>query len=102
MNAWWSEEELTAFQEKNEKLVAYYDSMRPWEGQEFHGSIVTGEACADMGGMKVMLRLPKRRKALIMTGSSAAIHRAGFRRQRFRMYIPALKTSIPWHICASM
>ena len=31
--------------------------MHPWEGQDFYGSIMTGEACADMAGMKVMLKL---------------------------------------------
>ena len=54
---WWTEADQAAFRERNEKLAAYYSAMRPWEGQHFYGSIMTGEACADMGGMKCMLRI---------------------------------------------
>ena len=57
MADWWTEEDYAAFKARNEKLAAYYDAMHPWEGQDFYGSIMTGEACADMAGMKVMLRL---------------------------------------------
>ena len=57
MNNWWTDEDKEAFLERNKKMVAYYDKMHPWEGQDFHGSIMTGEACADMGGMKVLLRI---------------------------------------------
>ena len=54
---WWTEADRSAFSERNEKLAAYYSAMQPWEGRSFHGSIMTGEACADMGGMKCMLRI---------------------------------------------
>ena len=54
---WWTEADWAAFSERNEKLAAYYNAMQLWEGQSFHGSIMTGEACADMGGMKCMLRI---------------------------------------------
>lgn len=54
---WWTEADWAAFSERNEKLEAYYNAMQLWEGQNFHGSIMTGEACADMGGMKCMLRI---------------------------------------------
>ena len=54
---WWTEADWAAFSERNEKLAAYYNAMQLWEGQGFHGSIMTGEACADMGGMKCMLRI---------------------------------------------
>ncbi len=57
MTNWWTEEDYTAFLEKNEKMVAYYNAMHPWEGQNFYGSIMTGEACADMAGLKCMLRI---------------------------------------------
>ena len=57
MVMWWTEEDYAAFLEKNEKMVEYFDSMCPWEGQDFYGSIMTGEACADMGGVKVMLAI---------------------------------------------
>ena len=54
---WWTDEDYAAFLGRNEKMVAYYNAMHPWEGQDFYGSIMTGEACADMAGMKCMLRI---------------------------------------------
>lgn len=57
MSNWWTEEDYAKFLERNKKMVAYYDAMHPWEGQDFHGSIMTGEACADMAGVKVMLEI---------------------------------------------
>lgn len=57
MNMWWTEEDYEKFQQRNARLEAYYNAMHPWEGQDFYGSIMTGEACADMAGMKVMLKI---------------------------------------------
>jgi len=55
--SWWTEEDYAKFLERNQKMADYYSAMHPWEGQDFYGSIMTGEACADMAGIKVMLRL---------------------------------------------
>jgi len=57
MANWWTEEDQAAFLERNQKMVDYYNAMHPWEGQNFYGSIMTGEAGADMAGVKVMLRI---------------------------------------------
>ena len=57
MSMWWTEEDYAEFQERNDRLADYYNAMHPWEGQDFYGSIMTGEACADMAGMTVMLKL---------------------------------------------
>ena len=57
MASWWTDEDYEKFLERNKKMADYYNAMHPWEGQDFYGSIMTGEACADMAGMKVMLRL---------------------------------------------
>ena len=57
MTVWWTEEDYAKFLERNAKMVEYYNAMHPWEGQDFYGSIMTGEACADMAGIKVMLRI---------------------------------------------
>ena len=57
MISWWTEEDYATFLARNEKMAAYFNAMHPWEGQDFYGSIMTGEACADMAGIKVMLRL---------------------------------------------
>ena len=54
---WWTEEDEAAFQEKNQKLQDYFSAMHPWEGQDFHAAIMTGETCADMAGVKVALRI---------------------------------------------
>ena len=54
---WWTEEDYAKFLERNAKMVEYFNAMHPWEGQDFYGSIMTGEACADMAGIKVMLRI---------------------------------------------
>ena len=56
---WWTEEDYGRFLERNDKIEAYYNNIYPWEGQAINGSIVTGEVCADMAGLKVMLRLAK-------------------------------------------
>ena len=57
MVSWWTEEDYAIFQERNAKMADYFNAMHPWEGQDFYGSIMTGEACADMAGIKVMLML---------------------------------------------
>jgi putative endopeptidase len=54
---WWDPEDFRVFTEKNAKLAAYYDGMQPWDGEHYHSEIMTGEALADMTGMKVILRL---------------------------------------------
>jgi putative endopeptidase len=62
LNSWWTEEETAAFRKKDEKLAAYYNAIHPWAGQDLHGTILTGEACADMGGIKVMLKLAEKKE----------------------------------------
>lgn len=60
MNNWWTEEDYAAFRERNDKMIAYFDKMHPWQGQNFYGSIMTGEAGADMSGLKVVLKLAEK------------------------------------------
>ena len=57
MNNWWTEEDRAAFLKRNEKLAAYYNAMHPWEGQDFDGDNMKGEACADMAAVKCILRI---------------------------------------------
>ncbi len=57
---WWSEEDNTAFKKRAEKQIAYYDSMRIWDGAPVNGSNIQGEVVADMAGMKVLMRLAKK------------------------------------------
>lgn len=57
MNNWWTEEDRAAFLKRNEKLAAYFNAMHPWEGQDFDGDNMKGEACADMAAVKCILRI---------------------------------------------
>lgn len=57
MNFWWTGEDGAAFSEKAERLAAFYDGIQPWKGVNCPGNIVSGEACADLAGMKVILRI---------------------------------------------
>lgn len=54
---WWTDEDYSAFSSKNEKLAAYFNAMHPWEGQDFNGEVMIGEACADMAALKCMLSI---------------------------------------------
>ena len=54
---WWTDEDYAVFNEKNEKLVAYFNAIHPWEGQDIDGEAVVGEACADMTALKCILRI---------------------------------------------
>ena len=57
MANWWTEEDKAAFEARNQRLQDYFSAMHPWEGQDFMASIMTGESCADMAGLKVVLRI---------------------------------------------
>ena len=62
MKNWWTEKDYAAFQKRNEKMIAYYNNMHPWAGQDFYSRIMTGEAGADMAGMKAVLRVAATKK----------------------------------------
>ena len=56
---WWKRKDFKAFKKRAAKLIAYYDNITVWEGMNSDGTLVQGEAIADMAGMKAMLRLAK-------------------------------------------
>ena len=62
MKNWWTKADYDAFLARNDKMIAYYNKMHPWAGQDFYGSIMTGEACADMAGLKAILRIAAKQK----------------------------------------
>ena len=62
MANWWTDEDLAEFTVRNEKLKAYYQAIHPWEGQDLNAEILTGEACADMAGMKAILKIAQSRE----------------------------------------
>lgn len=58
-NSWWSYNDITAFQERSTKLGKTYAVMTPYPGATSYTSNTTGEAIADMGGMKCMLAIAR-------------------------------------------
>lgn len=56
---WWQPEDFEAFKLRAQKLIDYYDKIRPLEGVTYSGQYVQTEAIADMGGAKCMLRIAK-------------------------------------------
>ena len=54
---WWTEADYEAFGQRVAKVDAYYDAITVWEGQNVKGSNIDTEAIADMGGMKVALKM---------------------------------------------
>ena len=60
MNPWWSKEDVEAFDLRASSLINYYTALRPYPGALLYDGIgVSGEAIADMGGMKCMLAIAK-------------------------------------------
>lgn len=57
---WWEEKDLAEFKTRNDKMANYYSAMYPWEGANLEGSILTGEAGADMTSFKCMLRMAEK------------------------------------------
>ncbi len=62
MENWWTEEDLEAFNQRADKLIAYFDGITVLNGQNIRGRNVSGEAIADIGGMKVLLQMAKQQK----------------------------------------
>ena len=52
---WWTPEDKKEFRDRNDKMIAYFESIHPWEGQDINGLFQAGEACADITGMKCVL-----------------------------------------------
>lgn len=59
INNWWTEEDRTAFSEKIQKIADFAGRITYWDNVYLNGTIMTGEICADMGGMSVILRMAK-------------------------------------------
>lgn len=57
LSNWWTDEDLASFQERADKLAAYYDTIIPFEGETVRGSNIKTEAIADMTGVKCMLAI---------------------------------------------
>lgn len=57
-NSWWTDEDQYAFDKRADVLIKYYSALTPVSrGSFLNGSNVSGEAIADMGGLKFALRV---------------------------------------------
>ena len=55
---WWTDEDRTAFEERIQKIIDLFDKkLFSFKDHNLIGKQVDGEVTADLGGMKVMLRL---------------------------------------------
>ena len=55
LNNWWTEADRNAFNEKTDKVAAYFSTIEAVPGGYVNGELTVGEAVADLGGMAVML-----------------------------------------------
>lgn len=61
-NSWWTEKDLTAFEERVDRVVQCFDQIDPLGEGPYDGRQVCDEAIADMGGMKVTMLLASEQK----------------------------------------
>lgn len=54
---WWTKEDAAAFQKRAQALVDYYNAVSPFDGYYCSGTLVEGEAIADLAAMKLILQL---------------------------------------------
>jgi putative endopeptidase len=59
---WWTDEDKAEFNRRVDRLVGYFKAIHPWEGADLSASILPAEACADMAGMKCILRIAAQRQ----------------------------------------
>jgi putative endopeptidase len=58
---WWTDADREAFDRRAAKLIAYYDSLRPWkDGSPCSGIMVQAEAIADLGSMACIMRIAEK------------------------------------------
>ena len=61
-NSWWTKEDLAAFEGRVQRVVECFDAIDPYGSGPYDGAQVCGEAIADLGGMKVTMRLAAEEK----------------------------------------
>ena len=59
-SSWWTNADWNKFETKVQKMIKFYDSITLYNDSKAIGNKNNTEATADMGGMKVMLRLAKK------------------------------------------
>ncbi|WP_294521481.1 M13-type metalloendopeptidase [uncultured Anaerovibrio sp.] len=61
MKNWWTPEDKVAFDQKAQKVIDYYNSITVYDGLNCNGELNKAEAIADMGAMKCMLSMAKKK-----------------------------------------
>lgn len=57
LNDWWTDADRAAFNERTNKVEAYFDSVEVVDGKHVHGNLTIGESVADLGGVRCSLDL---------------------------------------------
>ncbi len=57
LSEWWNESDYEEYEKKARKVTKYYDGFTAWEGHKVSGEMITDEAIADMGGLRVLLSI---------------------------------------------
>jgi len=51
MTNWWTDEDRTAFDARNKKLIEQFDAYEPLPGIHVNGTFTLGENIGDIGGV---------------------------------------------------
>ncbi|MFK8056944.1 MAG: M13 family metallopeptidase [Saprospiraceae bacterium] len=51
LNSWWTDGDRTAFEARNDKLIAQFDAFEPLPGVNVNGEFTLGENIGDLGGI---------------------------------------------------
>lgn len=62
LSNWWTDEDLAAFQERADRLIAYYDGITAYGGYQVPGKNIQTEAIADMAGTKCILMIAEEKE----------------------------------------
>lgn len=62
MKDWWTPADKAAFDSRAAKVIDYYNGITVYEGLKCNGEMNKAEAIADMGGMKCMLSMAKKKE----------------------------------------
>ncbi len=63
VSEWYTVSDRKEYKKKVNKLIKYYDTIVPFkDGTHYNGTIVQGEAVADLGGVKCMLLMASKKK----------------------------------------
>ncbi len=56
---WWTQEDLTAYQDKTYRLVRQFEEIEVSPGQYINGTLTLGENIADLGGLTCVVQIAK-------------------------------------------